>query len=283
MLCLLITMMCLPCAVIMADDVPPVWDLLTVTFGKFSKLPRSESEAIINRWVMIGDYCKDDKSSFCGRRYMLDDPATVLIFDIRGHIAGMQMGFKVSKIYAKKHVRNLPAIYDPVSEMVHMTAYFTEPSTICSKRDVPLAEGITGDKLVLVTGKKTFMTAPLMEKGIPSTKWVKGKCFKGMGNHYWYNINSALACENMFPFFLLYDQGKLSGFGFLSDMEIPGRRVEHPPSLGVKHFFEEKSMPKCLPLLDHRSTQHVYMRSVPWSTCHPRNAERKKGNVAYTD
>jgi len=268
MLCLLITMMCLPCAVIMADDVPPVWDLLTVTFRKFHSLPRSESEAISKKWEKIGDYCKDGKSPFFGRRYTLNDPATVLIFDIRGHVAGMQMGFKASKSYAEKHVNNKAIIYDPVSEMIHMTAYFTEPSTICSKRDLPLAEGITGDKLVFVAGKNKTLTVPLMEKGIPSTKWVKGRCFPGMGNHYWYNINSALACENMFPFFTLYYQGKLSGFGFLSDEQIPGDRVEHPPSFVVRYFFNWKTMPKCLPKLHHRSTQHVYMRNVPyWGSC----------------
>ena len=62
----------------------------------------------------------------------------------------------------------------------HITAYFTDPKRICDKNH-QRNSGRVGEKLVLTTGPDSSMEIPLLEKDIGSTKWVKGKCFWGMG------------------------------------------------------------------------------------------------------
>ena len=61
-----------------------------------------------------------------------------------------------------------------------ITAYFTNPARICEKGNIR-KPGQVGEKLILSTGKDSFMEVPLLEKDIGTTKWVKGKCFYGMG------------------------------------------------------------------------------------------------------
>lgn len=61
-----------------------------------------------------------------------------------------------------------------------ITAYFTNPGRICEKDSVR-KPGQVGEKLILSTGKDSLMEVPLLEKDTGTSKWVKGKCFYGMG------------------------------------------------------------------------------------------------------
>ncbi len=64
---------------------------------------------------------------------------------------------------------------------LYVTAYFAEPSTICTTRKAE--EDCVGDSLIIQNGTtpKALMRIPLKESGIAASKWVKGKCFIGMG------------------------------------------------------------------------------------------------------
>ena len=71
-----------------------------------------------------------------------------------------------------------------------VTAYFTDkPSDICKKRDRHfMANGRHKKKDALVIQmsdvrlyKLEFMEIPLVERKLANTRWVKGKCFRGMG------------------------------------------------------------------------------------------------------
>ena len=44
-----------------------------------------------------------------------------------------------------------------------------------------------------------------------------------------------MSCDDFFPYFLLYNKGKLNGFGFATGSNINSGNVEHPPKflLGV--------------------------------------------------
>ena len=61
-----------------------------------------------------------------------------------------------------------------------ITAYFTDPNTICSgvRKTKPT---YTGDELYLVMNEGP-VKIPLKESDIGNTKWTKGKCFVGMGS-----------------------------------------------------------------------------------------------------
>ena len=69
-----------------------------------------------------------------------------------------------------------------------LTAYFTKkPQDICKKRHRHSSKD--DDTLVLQMSdvrwcKPQFMEIPLDEKKLGNTKWVKGRCFKGMGKMY---------------------------------------------------------------------------------------------------
>ena len=60
-----------------------------------------------------------------------------------------------------------------------MTAYFTDPNTICSGQRVT-EDGYVGDNLYFVT-HQGIVKIPLREADIAGTKWTLGRCFAGMG------------------------------------------------------------------------------------------------------
>lgn len=234
--------------------VEPDWDKLSVTFLKFNQLPMSEHEAIESKWTKTADGCKDGLH-FKGSRYVLNgDMATMLLFDKNGHSAGIQMAvndnFQVTRTgkYAKEGNKYV------------LTAYFTDPSMICvDGRKVN--KGYLGDKLFLEM-KNGPVSIPLDEEDIKDTKWTKGRCFYGMGQHYWYNVRKDMDCNDFAPFFLLYNGGKLNGFGFAGFGNLQNTdRVEHPPQSAIRFFFQEK--PVCIEKQPHLTTQHIYLQRRP--------------------
>ena len=59
-----------------------------------------------------------------------------------------------------------------------------------------------------------------------------------LGQHYWYNVKSDMNCDDFFPYFLLYNDGKLSGFGFAITDSLKSQYVEYVPNrmCGVRFF-----------------------------------------------
>jgi len=143
-----------------------------------------------------------------------------------------------------------------------IAVYFTDPYQIC-EAGTKRRDNYVGENLYLQTTDK-LMLIPYHEKNVLNgTKWVKGKCFHGMGQHYWYGIKTDMDCNDFFPIFLLYNQGILNGFGFATGSDITSSNVEHPtkPLLGL--FFKPETQPKCLDNEPNLSTQHVYLQSSP--------------------
>jgi len=66
------------------------------------------------------------------------------------------------------------------------------------------------------------------------------------------------------PIFLLYNKGKLNGFGWALNADLPSSRYEHPPVSALSAFFQSApkflSDPKQTGIL---STLHIYMDSTP--------------------
>ena len=242
------------------------WDHLSAKFMKFSKLPMQENEAIESRWKLLADNCQNKSPhGFLGKRYMLrDEHATILIYDVNGQIAGFQMSYKTS--LKNGHYGKYASMRVIDGDYYYLTAYFTDPANVCNQ-DLRRPEGYVGDQLVFMTGKGKYMTVPKHETALKGTEWKLGKCFTGMGTHYWYDISNNMPCDDMFPAFILYNKsGELVAWGFVSDVDIPGSRVEHPPGWLIGWFFRKKTEPKCLRKLAHRSTQHVYLTKVGWFT-----------------
>ena len=58
--------------------------------------------------------------------------------------------------------------------------------------------------------------------------------FLATGQHYWYNISRDMDCENFFPVFLLYNGGRLNGFGWNTQGDLKSSRYEHPTADKLK-------------------------------------------------
>jgi len=243
----------------------PDWDAFSAKFFSYTGLPMTEDAAIKDGWKLIKDACKE-KAQFVGRQYSKDanDKSRMLLFDVDGRIAGKQMAFSnnltVAKAWEDKIILNDGSNY-------FITVYFTDPKKIC-KAGTKRRDNFVGENLYLLTTEK-MMLIPYHEKNVlTGSKWVKGKCFYGMGQHYWYDIKTDMDCNDFFPIFLMYNEGILNGFGFATGSDVQSSNVEHPPKALLGLFFKSETRPKCLENEPNLSTQHVYLQRSPrWNFC----------------
>lgn len=228
----------------------PSWSKLYVTFKTFSKLPTEKNQAEKDGWKLT-KAC-DANNYFQGNRYVLNgDTAVMLLFGANGQVAGIQMGIPKSVLGTKQG----PWVLE--GDMYVMTAYFTDPSTICSDTKTRSAYG---DRFLILDGAtNTNIKIPFKEEDLVGTKWVFGKCFYFMGNHYWYNISTNMDCADFYPVFLMYNGKRLNGFGWNTYGNLKSSRYEHPTPKVLGYFFNKKTQPKCLATAGPLTTQHIYM------------------------
>ncbi|XP_046558425.1 uncharacterized protein LOC124267544 [Haliotis rubra] len=240
------------------------WDVNIFSANAFSSLPRTESAAKSAGWTMISD-C-GAHSSFAGKRYALSgDTAVVLLYDVNGYIAGIQAGISstLQNGYPHAPMKGHPFVMADGKQFI--TAYFVDPSTICSKgrtSSMFSSQG-TGTDLFIQNGTSPsqVLKIPSQETGVQNTKWVKGHCFPSMGMHYWYNIRKDMSCDDFYPVFLLYNGGKLNAFGWAFNADLSSSRFEHPPQSVIGAFLNP--VPDCLSKQGRLSTMHIYLTSQP--------------------
>ncbi|GFR71423.1 hypothetical protein ElyMa_000353100 [Elysia marginata] len=224
----------------------PDWDDLEVTWGQggaksFMKQPRTVQEATDAGFVQVGSSVCGENGVYNGIAYVKDEDYSVtLLFDVNGFIAGIQHG--IPKQDADTTGYPSEKIQPPmvlVEDRYVLTAYFTDPNTICSSgrtRSVFNVEG-TGTDLWLQTGNTASEVTliPYYQTGLNVTNWTEGKCFPTMGKHYWYNVTVDMDCDTFYPVFLLYNGGKLNSFGWALLTGLDSVNYEHPiiPALGV--------------------------------------------------
>ncbi|XP_031568106.1 uncharacterized protein LOC116302857 [Actinia tenebrosa] len=228
----------------------PEWNSLYVTFLSFSKLPTDKDDALNDGWRLT-KAC-DANNFFAGNRYVLDgDTAVMLLFGVNGQLAGIQMGIDKSIVGDRKG----PWVLE--GNMYVMTAYFTDPSTICSSKD---KRKYYGDRLLIWNGADNSTIAiPFKEEDLAGTKWVAGKCFPMMGQHYWYDISNDMDCNDFYPVFIMYNGKRLNSFGWNTYGDLKSKRYEHPTKDKLGYFFDPKTAPKCLQTAGPLTTQHIYM------------------------
>lgn len=244
------------------------WNDLRVTWGIdpsnpqfFAPLPLTELLAIQGGWTK-----ENDCSKINGIRYIKDnDRSVMIIYGIDGSVAGL------STVIPKNLPFNFPSnaikpyLVDE-GDFYTLNAYFRDPSTVCS--NVRLN---TGDRLI-VKGSLAEFNIPLTEiETNIENKWTKGKCFNTMGQHYWRNVNgNPLVLETnkdeFFPMFLLFNKGRLNGFGFALNTNLESPRYEHP-TVGVINLFMNP-VPSFFSDLNQSNgltTLHVYFESTPFA------------------
>lgn len=254
-------------------DSAPEWNDLRVTWGlnvqtDFQQQPRTALEAQKQGFHPVGFKTCNGSGVYNGFAYAKDeDYALTLLYDIKGYIAGIQIG--VTQEQYEKTGYPSTKIQPPFvhsEERYVLTAYFTDPSRICTRGRTQQqfeTEG-TGTDLWIQTGNRpTDVTRiPKKEMNVSSTKWSEGKCFVSMGKHYWYDIKVGMDCEAFFPVFLLYNGGKLNAFGWALLADLQSSHYEHPGVSVIGAFM--KQVPHCVSKITHRlSTMHIYLTSTP--------------------
>jgi len=245
----------------------PNWNDLKVTWGvnpfdsnNFQSLPRTQAEAISKGWKL-----EKDCSQVNGNRYILNgDRASILIFNARGIIAGL------ASAVAKNLPFNFPSskiqpLFNDEGDFYTINAYFVDPASVCSAE--LSAKQVTGDRLI-IKGQGKELNIPLEQQGL-SNFWTQGKCFYTMGAHFWADIdgtelNENTNPDNFAPLFLLYNKGKLNGFGWAFNADLSSKRYEHPGQDVLSMFFNK--IPKFFsdPIKSGRlSTLHIYLDSTP--------------------
>jgi len=243
------------------------WNALHATwnaipFKGFDALPRQLTER--HNFVLKDNQC--DGGKFRGQRYWSNnDPALILIFDKNGIIAGMQ-----TSIPKTKYRPTINAFQDD-GDYWTQTAYFVDPSTICSagRTAADLEKQGTGTGLWFQTGPdptKNLMAIPLDEAEAKKSLWGFGRCFPTMGQHYWYNVTVDMNCDNFFPNCLLYNKGKLNAFCFAENADLVSPRYDYPHPTNDKVKLFMNPVPKCFfsdKTFEKQSTLHVYFHSNP--------------------
>uniref|UniRef100_A0A1I8FB74 BHLH domain-containing protein n=1 Tax=Macrostomum lignano TaxID=282301 RepID=A0A1I8FB74_9PLAT len=93
------------------------------------------------------------------------------------------------------------------------------------------------------------MPAELMLPWVVHVEQAEQRHDEQAGQHYWYNMRKNMNCDDFMPYFLLYNGGKLDGFGFAMTANYNGEYYEHP-TVSVAGTF---------------TTAHVYMYKRPWT------------------
>jgi len=248
----------------------PEWNQLRVRFDfnpfrAFYRMPRTVSDAVKEKWEKLDNACEGNK--FLGQRYVLRKETTldysiILLFDVNGYIAGIQTS--VSKQFSRPYPpskQRPPFIQDGFYRYV-ITAYFVDPSIICTRgrTNVDFEQQGTGTGLYLQLSEKPLESTMMpMKQADIQAPWVTGKCVPLMGDHIWYNVTKNMDCEDHLPIFLLYNKGKLNAFGWATLTELHSPMYEHPATSVLNKFFKE--VPQCLLTQEHITTQHIYFDS----------------------
>jgi len=224
-------------------------------------MPLKESKALDDGWTKIGD-CSDG-SPFRGRRYVLDgDYSVVLIYNAQEKIAGIQAGILKSDTRADyPPTGQRGKVFQEFGGRWYLTAYFQHPGSICSAEQTISGLYIEWGSDAVQQSRHT----PDSESDLASTQWMFGKCFWAMGNHYWYDYSADMNCDDFQPLFLLYNKGKLNGFGWALAADMKSDRWEHPPPRAFSKFFDP--VPQCLHGQGALSTMHVYLTSPYFNFC----------------
>jgi len=228
------------------DKTPPVWNNFRVTWPRYKSKPKTMSDAKEEGFAQENNKCSTDGFVLKGESY-----AASYIYNFWGVISGIRTCILPGHKYAQSLMSANGGPFHPQTlggknyNCVYMM--FRDPKFICTGSTTKTG---TGDGLWIKKGGKyepLVTGSERLEENVPKP-FVKGKCFKSMGVHYWYDIKSDMDCSTMFPVFLLYNNGKLNGWGWIF---VPGPteknpRFENPSPRVTTMFLPEEGRPTCV-------------------------------------
>lgn len=272
--------LCITVSLLASGALAQDWDDLRVRFGmnplsNFIQMPRTAGDALKEGFQQETE-CDGAKNKFLGRRFVhkSGDRSIMLLYDVNGVIAGIQTHVPKSTGYPTDANKKFHDMWVEEATAHVLTAYFVNPSIVCTtgRTLTQLNSQGTGTDLFLQKGSATSSTGvdaiqiPKTESAVGSTSWTKGRCFVFMGQHYWYNMRKDMNCDEFMPYFLLYNSGKLDGFGFATAANFQGEYYEHPTVSVAGGFFP--FIPDCMhdpKFVQTFTTAHIYMYKRPWT------------------
>ncbi|CAF2792253.1 unnamed protein product [Rotaria sp. Silwood2] len=259
------------------------WDTLKIRWGPdpsvsndevYVRQPRTVQQALQEQYKplpdTLGEQCVG-KTTIGYRYWKGNDTGAILIFDKQGTIAGVQIAFPRSSIKGNHYSFGTQKMFN--TEMINgiamytLTAYFIEPPLICTvgRTLSQLEREGTGTGLFLQNGTNPMIDSielPLWENDMGKTKWVKGGCFKTMGDYFFFSQSSFFSAHHDHLKF----KGQLSGFGWAIVANLNfSRRTERVLTPAISTFLIP--VPTCIPKLNDElggfTTQHIYFNTNP--------------------
>ncbi|XP_005093461.1 uncharacterized protein LOC101851793 [Aplysia californica] len=263
------------------------WEHLSLRYGTWYRPPKTPREAQAMGYRRVNGICQMD--TYHGFLYVHPhNDKSRLLFDLNDKLAGIQtaipgnmMGFNSANETVRVPTKEvIPPIllsqeqYSPGIQMYTITAYFKHPSLICS----PYTQHAhPGKGLYIQMGyrvERQYEKIPLDSRHL-SSDWKTGTCLPSMGRHYFKNLTRDLACEKLYPVFLMYnDEGQLGGFGWLFQ-GIPPSESSRTPVKWFKYswqfypaIFDQSMLPSCMfnPAFNIFGIR-VYLRNEHTMTC----------------
>jgi len=243
------------------------WTELTTTYGSSNAQPRTVADAKKAGWIKINDCFSENR--FAGIRYAppMDIPDMMLLFDVKGNVAGMQSVLPEADMITQNCSINDYYVRDVInnSHFCVSTMYFKDPRSICSascSRDkvdklmLQIGEGL--DNLDVVPGH--------YDNAANNTDdWIAQNYFLGMGHHFTHTEVDLEDCPRLRPIQTLYastsEHGCANtGFVWSHISSTTGQTWEKPGRAVVFLIF--RSAPACV--VDKASnnmvtTMHVFL------------------------
>jgi len=257
------------------------WDDLRVTWGytpggAYNRLPRNTFDATQDGWVQNSQDCLNG-GRFSGFQWVDPrDDGVALLFDLRGFVAGIQSMVPQSELLvpgSKVNYAKTPMYRNYTlngKEYFVITAYFVEPSLICTTSDSD-SGNIGSESLVFFQNGGSInelKVAPKNRSVAISQGWTKNQCIPGMGWHNFFEVEKyeQTDCTEVQPTCILYNEfDEMHGFCLTFAGLASSPRYEHPNSAGIEASLG--NAPQCL--LDQTdligaTTIHVYFDNAPW-------------------
>jgi len=216
--------------------------------NSFFNIPRTLSEVRIEGWVEVTGLNSLGLTTYC---YPNDGQLCVLL-DGYGYFAGFQAGILRSDVDPTADIYPV-SVFDVYTnktifgeDFVTTTVYTVDPETLKAggRRDWQSVLGTEGVWIEKTPG--VYMIIPRDATDLDS-KWIREACIAEMGTHYYYDMSPTTQCKDFFPWFLLYDDGELSGLGLqaFGACTIKSRSwCEWVPSVAIRPTVP--TTPQCL-------------------------------------
>ncbi|XP_046740958.1 uncharacterized protein LOC124408231 [Diprion similis] len=236
--------------------------------SSYYQMPRTKADAISDGWVEVSGVTSLNLAVYCRE----GDGRVCLEYDTYGNIAAVQAAILYSDIADLQCKHNL-SIYNHYQiktifnqKYLAGTVYFISPEIIAAGGRCK-TNGLTGSDGIWIETKDGYMKIHREISRLDSA-WTKENCVPTMGTHYFYGMDKSSECSALQPWFLLAQDGQLSGVGLQGFGQTTYRTrnyYETIPLAFVKSVIP--TAPECFMNWAAEYgviSMHIYFSSQPW-------------------